>query len=87
MATAFIGYVLPCGEMSFWGATVITCLFISFSIFNRMGFWRTLCLHRERERELKGRGERERESRGKRARERGGRERARRRERERDRER
>jgi len=26
MATAFIGYVLPCGQMSFWGATVITNL-------------------------------------------------------------
>ena len=27
MATAFIGYVLPWGQMSFWGATVITNLF------------------------------------------------------------
>nr|YP_011008060.1 apocytochrome B [Desmarestia aculeata]WBP69926.1 apocytochrome B [Desmarestia aculeata] len=27
MATAFIGYVLPWGQMSFWGATVITSLF------------------------------------------------------------
>jgi ubiquinol-cytochrome c reductase cytochrome b/c1 subunit len=26
MATAFIGYVLPWGQMSFWGATVITSL-------------------------------------------------------------
>jgi ubiquinol-cytochrome c reductase cytochrome b subunit len=26
MATAFIGYVLPWGQMSFWGATVITNL-------------------------------------------------------------
>nr|AHM92240.1 cytochrome b [Neophocaena asiaeorientalis] len=26
MATAFVGYVLPWGEMSFWGATVITNL-------------------------------------------------------------
>ena len=24
MATAFMGYVLPWGQMSFWGATVIT---------------------------------------------------------------
>jgi quinol-cytochrome oxidoreductase complex cytochrome b subunit len=27
MATAFLGYVLPWGQMSFWGATVITKLF------------------------------------------------------------
>ncbi|MBV1864004.1 MAG: cytochrome b N-terminal domain-containing protein [Rhodobacteraceae bacterium] len=27
MATAFMGYVLPWGQMSFWGATVITGLF------------------------------------------------------------
>jgi len=27
MATAFLGYVLPLGQMSFWGATVITNLF------------------------------------------------------------
>ena len=27
MATAFMGYVLPWGQMSFWGATVITSLF------------------------------------------------------------
>nr|ABW98663.1 cytochrome b [Eriocheir sinensis] len=27
MATAFLGYVLPGGQMSFWGATVITNLF------------------------------------------------------------
>merc|ERR1712070_1224103 len=26
MATAFLGYVLPFGQMSFWGATVITNL-------------------------------------------------------------
>ncbi|HEX4370498.1 MAG TPA: cytochrome b N-terminal domain-containing protein, partial [Rhizomicrobium sp.] len=29
MATAFFGYVLPWGQMSFWGATVITSLFSS----------------------------------------------------------
>jgi len=29
MATAFFGYVLPWGQMSFWGATVITNLFSS----------------------------------------------------------
>ena len=29
MATAFMGYVLPWGQMSFWGATVITNLFSS----------------------------------------------------------
>jgi ubiquinol-cytochrome c reductase cytochrome b subunit len=27
MATAFMGYVLPWGQMSFWGAQVITGLF------------------------------------------------------------
>nr|AGX28943.1 cytochrome b [Pomatorhinus ruficollis laurentei] len=27
MATAFVGYILPWGQMSFWGATVITNLF------------------------------------------------------------
>ena len=27
MATAFLGYVLPWGQMSFWGATVITSMF------------------------------------------------------------
>nr|AFO85239.1 cytochrome b [Donacobius atricapilla] len=27
MATAFVGYVLPWGQMSFWGATVLTNLF------------------------------------------------------------
>ena len=27
MATAFMGYVLPWGQMSFWGATVITNAF------------------------------------------------------------
>ncbi|MBN8532272.1 MAG: cytochrome b N-terminal domain-containing protein [Alphaproteobacteria bacterium] len=32
MATAFLGYVLPWGQMSFWGATVITSLFSAFPI-------------------------------------------------------
>nr|AWL21409.1 cytochrome b [Psilodens balduri] len=27
MATAFLGYILPWGQMSFWGATVITSMF------------------------------------------------------------
>ena len=27
MAIAFLGYILPFGQMSFWGATVITNLF------------------------------------------------------------
>nr|AKS04318.1 cytochrome b [Parasagitta elegans] len=30
MAAAFLGYVLPWGQMSFWGATVITNLFSAF---------------------------------------------------------
>lgn len=32
MATAFLGYVLPWGQMSFWGATVITNLFSAFPL-------------------------------------------------------
>ncbi|MEI6730249.1 MAG: cytochrome b N-terminal domain-containing protein, partial [Pseudomonadota bacterium] len=32
MATAFMGYVLPWGQMSFWGATVITSLFGAFPV-------------------------------------------------------
>ncbi|MDC0986833.1 cytochrome b N-terminal domain-containing protein [Alphaproteobacteria bacterium] len=32
MATAFLGYVLPWGQMSFWGATVITNLFSALPI-------------------------------------------------------
>ena len=30
MGTAFMGYVLPWGQMSFWGATVITGFFTAF---------------------------------------------------------
>ena len=33
MATAFMGYVLPWGQMSFWGATVITNLFSAVPVF------------------------------------------------------
>jgi len=33
MATAFMGYVLPWGQMSFWGATVITSLFSAVPVF------------------------------------------------------
>lgn len=32
MATAFIGYVLPWGQMSFWGATVITKMFTAIPV-------------------------------------------------------
>ena len=32
MATAFMGYVLPWGQMSFWGATVITSLFTAIPL-------------------------------------------------------
>lgn len=32
MATAFMGYVLPWGQMSFWGATVITKIFSSIPL-------------------------------------------------------
>jgi quinol-cytochrome oxidoreductase complex cytochrome b subunit len=33
IATAFTGYVLPWGQMSFWAATVITNLFSAIPIF------------------------------------------------------
>lgn len=33
MATGFMGYVLPWGQMSFWGATVITGFFSAFPLF------------------------------------------------------
>ena len=33
MATSFMGYVLPWGQMSFWGATVITNLFSAIPFF------------------------------------------------------
>lgn len=31
--TAFLGYVLPWGQMSFWAATVITSLFSAVPVF------------------------------------------------------
>nr|ALJ93738.1 cytochrome b [Foenatopus ruficollis] len=36
MATAFLGYVLPWGQMSFWGATVITNLISAIPIMGQM---------------------------------------------------
>ncbi len=36
MATAFMGYVLPWGQMSFWGATVITNLFGAIPVVGDM---------------------------------------------------
>nr|YP_010478373.1 cytochrome b [Nesophrosyne sp. 15 GMB-2012]UVI59817.1 cytochrome b [Nesophrosyne sp. 15 GMB-2012] len=36
MATAFLGYVLPWGQMSFWGATVITNLLSAFPYIGLM---------------------------------------------------
>nr|YP_009024607.1 cytochrome b [Rhinobatos schlegelii]AHN05795.1 cytochrome b [Rhinobatos schlegelii] len=36
MATAFVGYVLPWGQMSFWAATVITNLFSAFPYIGDM---------------------------------------------------
>lgn len=40
MATAFMGYVLPWGQMSFWGATVITNLFSAIPIIgNDIAYW------------------------------------------------
>src|SRR5438067_4726802 len=35
MATAFMGYVLPWGQMSFWGATVITSLFSAIPVIGK----------------------------------------------------
>ena len=32
MATAFFGYTLPWGQMSYWGATVITNLFSAIPV-------------------------------------------------------
>jgi ubiquinol-cytochrome c reductase cytochrome b/c1 subunit len=32
MATAFVGYVLPWGQMSYWGATVITSMFAAIPV-------------------------------------------------------
>ena len=37
MATGFMGYVLPWGQMSFWGATVITNLFSAFDFIPVIG--------------------------------------------------
>nr|UNS18838.1 cytochrome b [Ixodes ovatus] len=40
MATAFLGYVLPWGQMSFWGATVITNLFSAIPYIGpSMTYW------------------------------------------------
>lgn len=40
MAIAFIGYVLPWGQMSFWGATVITNLFTAIPIIGQdLTYW------------------------------------------------
>jgi ubiquinol-cytochrome c reductase cytochrome b subunit len=36
MATAFMGYVLPWGQMSFWGATVITNLFSAIPVLGEV---------------------------------------------------
>ena len=40
MATAFLGYVLPWGQMSFWGATVITNFFSAIPLIGEnIAFW------------------------------------------------
>lgn len=40
MATAFLGYVLPWGQMSFWGATVITNLFSALPLIGQdIAYW------------------------------------------------
>jgi len=35
MLTAFLGYTLPWGQMSFWGATVITSLVSTLPVVGR----------------------------------------------------
>ena len=35
MVTAFLGYVLPWGQMSFWAATVITNLFSAVPVIGK----------------------------------------------------
>ncbi len=47
MATAFIGYVLPWGQMSFWGATVITNLFSAIPVIGEslvIWIWGGFCV-------------------------------------------
>jgi ubiquinol-cytochrome c reductase cytochrome b subunit len=40
MATGFLGYVLPWGQMSFWGATVITNLFSAIPVIGEsIAYW------------------------------------------------
>lgn len=40
MATGFLGYVLPWGQMSFWGATVITNLFTAIPVIGEsIAYW------------------------------------------------
>jgi ubiquinol-cytochrome c reductase cytochrome b subunit len=40
MAIAFMGYVLPWGQMSFWGATVITNLFTAIPLIGeQIAYW------------------------------------------------
>jgi len=36
MGTAFLGYVLPWGQMSYWAATVITNLLSAIPIIGRV---------------------------------------------------
>merc|ERR1711907_809932 len=43
MAIAFMGYVLPFGQMSFWSYSNYKFI-MSFSIFSRMDLWGILCL-------------------------------------------
>jgi quinol-cytochrome oxidoreductase complex cytochrome b subunit len=45
MATAFLGYTLPWGQMSFWGATVITNFFTALdALVPHLGTWITTWL-------------------------------------------
>lgn len=39
IASAFLGYVLPWGQISFWGATVITSVFTSFPAGDKLIVW------------------------------------------------
>jgi len=45
MATAFLGYTLPWGQMSFWGATVITGFFGAVPVVDNATLNRFFALH------------------------------------------
>ena len=51
MATAFMGYVLPWGQMSYWGAQVITGFFSAFPLIGEpLRIWLSAAMRRTRRR-------------------------------------